>query len=554
MGAIIEVDYYNTFILKKTIEGTNTMSWNGSFGVPPGVDGGYPVISTTTTNQPDSWAIEESRVRGGYNNTTVELGPRAFIVEDEPNSSIRFNSLIYSGIYNSTTGVNNTNVFSVGDDITKSADPANGSIQKLYAEDTNLVIFQENKVSRALIDKDAIYTAEGSTSISNVNTTIGTIQPFIGNFGISQNPESFAVYGYRKYFTDKDRNAVMRLSRDGLTEISNYGMIDYFRDQFDNLDQTNDLPGKALGSWDIYNKQYVLSLQQNPNANNPTFNTLSFDEQVLGWPSFFTYEPDQAISIQSDFYTFKDGSLYKHYVDNFDAATGLYDRNTFYGVSSNSSITFVFNPKVSMSKVFKTVNYEGSSGWKISEYKASRSFDLNDTANVVLSNAAGLYEEQTIQEVIITNAGAAYGLANNVSVATTGAGTGFSCNITQVSGTGAIQSVVINQVGTGYKNSENLTVSGGNGAAVLQIDSVNTSVYNAGFYLKEGKYYASIVNSSPATAGEVVFGDDMTGVKGYYAVVKIETGKVNVDGNIVDAKTQPMELFAVSSEYVESAY
>jgi hypothetical protein len=553
MGAIIEVDYYNTFILKKTIEGTNTMSWNGSFGVPPGVDGGYPVISSTT-NQPDSWAIEESRVRGGYNNTTVELGPRAFIVEDEPNSSIRFNSLIYSGIYNSTTGVNDTNVFSVGDDITKSADPANGSIQKLYAEDTNLVIFQENKVSRALIDKDAIYTAEGSTSISNINTTIGTIQPFVGNFGISQNPESFAVYGYRKYFTDKDRNAVMRLSRDGLTEISNYGMIDYFRDQFDNLDQTNDLPGKALGSWDIYNKQYVLSLQQNPNANNPTFNTLSFDEQVLGWPSFFTYEPDQAISIQSDFYTFKDGSLYKHYVDNFDAATGLYDRNTFYGVSSNSSITFVFNPKVSMSKVFKTVNYEGSSGWKISEYKASRSFDLNDTANVVLSNAAGLYEEQTIQEVIITNAGAAYGLANNVSVATTGAGTGFSCNITQVSGTGAIQSVVINQVGTGYKNGENLTVSGGNGVAVLQIDSVNTSVYNAGFYLKEGKYYASIVNSSPATAGEVVFGDDMTGVKGYYAVVKIETGKVNVNQNIVDAKTQPMELFAVSSEYVESAY
>ena len=553
MGAIIEVDYYNTFILKKTIEGTNTMSWNGSFGVPPGVDGGYPVISAATT-QADSWAIEESRIRGGYNNTTVELGPRAFIVEDEPNSSIRFNSLIYSGIYNSTTGVNDTNVFSVGDDITKSADPANGSIQKLYAEDTNLVIFQENKVSRALIDKDAIYTAEGSTSISNINTTIGTIQPFIGNFGISKNPESFAVYGYRKYFTDKDRNAVMRLSRDGLTEISNYGMIDYFRDQFDNLDQTNDLPGKALGSWDIYNKQYVLSLQQNPNANNPTFNTLSFDEQVLGWPSFFTYEPDQALSIQSDFYTFKDGSLYKHYVDNFDAATGLYNRNTFYGVSSNSSITFVFNPKVSMSKVFKTVNYEGSSGWKISEYNASRSFDLNDTANVVLSNAAGLYEEQTIQEVIITNAGAAYGLANNVSVATTGAGTGFSCNITQVSGTGAIQSVVINQVGTGYKNGENLTVSGGNGVAVLQIDSVNTSVYNAGFYLKEGKYYASIVNSSPATAGEVVFGDDMTGVKGYYAVVKIETGKVNVNQNIVDAKTQPMELFAVSSEYVESAY
>ena len=72
MGAIIEVDYYNTFILKKTIEGTNTMSWNGSFGVPPGVDGGYPVISSAT-NQQVSWAIEESRIRGGYNLSLIHI-------------------------------------------------------------------------------------------------------------------------------------------------------------------------------------------------------------------------------------------------------------------------------------------------------------------------------------------------------------------------------------------------------------------------------------------------------------------------------------------------
>jgi hypothetical protein len=74
----------------------------------------------------------------------------------------RSNALIYSGIFNSRTGINNTNQFSVGESITKSTDPANGSIQKLYAEDTNLIVFQENKVSRALIDKDAIYSAEGN--------------------------------------------------------------------------------------------------------------------------------------------------------------------------------------------------------------------------------------------------------------------------------------------------------------------------------------------------------------------------------------------------------
>jgi hypothetical protein len=220
MGAIIEVKYFNSFVLKKvnTNVPVQVPLWNGSLGIPVDL-GGYPV-NTTSIGGPN-WAIEEARIRGGYNNTNVDYGVRAYLVEEEPNASTRSNSLIYSGVFNSRTGVNDTNVFSVAESITKSADPANGSIQKLYAEDTNLIIFQEAKVSRALIDKDAIYTAEGNSSISNVNTTIGTIQPYSGNFGISRDPGSFAVYGYRKYFTDKDRNAVLRLSMDGLTEISN---------------------------------------------------------------------------------------------------------------------------------------------------------------------------------------------------------------------------------------------------------------------------------------------------------------------------------------------
>jgi len=85
----------------------------------------------------NDWVIEESRIRGGYNNVSVDYGVKAYAVEDEPNQSHRFSSLIHSGIFNSRTGVNQTNQFSVGEDITRTIDPANGSIQKLYAEDTN---------------------------------------------------------------------------------------------------------------------------------------------------------------------------------------------------------------------------------------------------------------------------------------------------------------------------------------------------------------------------------------------------------------------------------
>jgi len=59
------------------------------------------------------WYVEESRIRGGYNNTDVDLGVKAYIVEDDNKQNHRFNSMIYSGIFNSRTGINNTNQFSV---------------------------------------------------------------------------------------------------------------------------------------------------------------------------------------------------------------------------------------------------------------------------------------------------------------------------------------------------------------------------------------------------------------------------------------------------------
>ena len=160
MAASIEVKFFNSFVLKKVSNASNDLIWNGSFGIPqtatPGtIIGGYPMDSAS--EQAEDWSIEEARIRGGFNNTSVDYGAKAYLVEEEPAGYIRFNALIYSGIFNSRTGINNTNVFSTAQDIEKATDPANGSIQRLYAEDTNLFIFQEYKCSRALIDKDAIY-------------------------------------------------------------------------------------------------------------------------------------------------------------------------------------------------------------------------------------------------------------------------------------------------------------------------------------------------------------------------------------------------------------
>ena len=130
MATILEVKYFNSYVLKKMLDNTSgTPRWNGSFGIPEDI-GGFP--RTTNINNDLSWIVEESRIRGGYNNTSTDYGVRAYLVELEPNSSIRFNSLIYSGIYNSRTGVNETNVFSVAEEITKSLENFVERIDNMY--------------------------------------------------------------------------------------------------------------------------------------------------------------------------------------------------------------------------------------------------------------------------------------------------------------------------------------------------------------------------------------------------------------------------------------
>ena len=126
MPATINLKYFNSFWIKKidSIVANQPVDPRTNLDIVPG---GY--TSSTTTPKRD-WYIEEARIRGGYNNTSVDFGVKAYLVEEETRQQHRFNSLIYSGVFNSRTGINRTNVFSVGEDITKSADPANGSIQK----------------------------------------------------------------------------------------------------------------------------------------------------------------------------------------------------------------------------------------------------------------------------------------------------------------------------------------------------------------------------------------------------------------------------------------
>ena len=440
MGATLELKYFNSYWLKKM---SNVVDANPQPTAP------YVTVPQAYANDnTNDWFIEEARIRGGYNNTITDLGVKAHIVEDNPNNQNRFNTIIYSGVFNSRTGINQTNEFSVGEDITRGVDPAHGKIMKLYAEDTNLIIFQEDKVNRALIDKDAIYTAEGQALTASGRMVIGQIVPYKGNYGIATDPFSFAVYGYRKYFTDRKRGCVLRLTTGGeIVEISGYGMHDFFRDQL-----TQDGITRIVGGWDNHTKNYILSIQ-----TASGYKTTSFDEGVQGWTSFFSFKPSFMFSLTSTFFSTNAGKLYSHY--------GTSNYGEFYTVENDSDVTVVLNSSPSTVKVFKTVNYEGNNDWTVSSIVASS----GDIALVPISK---------------------YSLPSNLT-------------------------------------------------------DLESEMFSNKFKRKENKYFANIINNSPATKGEILWGPSVTGIKGFFS-----TFKFNLDNSI----NQKRELFAVSSDTVESSY
>lgn len=85
--------------------------------------------------------------------------------------------------------------------------------------------------------------------------------------------------------------------------------------------------------------------------------TVTYDPTSQGWTSFWSYVPDWMIGMNNVFYTWKNGSLYKHDTN----AT----RNRFYEVNYPSTITTIFNQDPLDVKMFKTMTIESNEPWDV---------------------------------------------------------------------------------------------------------------------------------------------------------------------------------------------
>lgn len=279
--------------------------------------------------------LETTRIFNKFNTVQLVKGVKVNVPTGRTSIIKRPYGLTWSGIYNGRTDTNRLNQFITADGITKELEPNYGSLQLLHTRDTNVIAACEDKIFRILADKDLLYNADGGGNVSASNKVLGQTTPFVGEYGISKNPESFASYGNNFWITDAARGAVLQVTpaNGQINEVSSNGLKDHFRDRLHSAT-------KLVGAYDDYSNSYMLSMQ-GYNQNDAMIDTEDaiigetsnitwrYEPARQGWSSRVSYIPEDGLSMNNKFYTYKGGKMFLHNSTNVP-------RNHFYNLPSTT--------------------------------------------------------------------------------------------------------------------------------------------------------------------------------------------------------------------------
>ena len=258
-----------------------------------------------------------------------------------------------------------------------------------------------------------------------------------------------------------------------------------------------------------------------------TNNTLTYDNQAGGWPSFYSYFPDWMIGMNNYFYSFKEGNLYRHNTNEV--------RNNFYGVQYTSTVQSVFNESPLENKLFKTINIEGDSAWGV-----TLQTDIQDSGFI----EAGWFEEKEASfYAFVRNSGTVPAQTSEYVLRSLN-GIGSSLSI--------ITADIINfsldiQLDTMMSVGDMIYyLNGLNNTPLLagQIEEININLRTG---LNQINIDATITGAVPITEQELFFFyiknsiAESHGVLGHYCVF-----------DIVNTSTTKINLFAVESELMKS--
>lgn len=216
--------------------------------------------SETTSPVYEAYVVEDPSINDNIFSRFYDRG-KAYTVDNDQGRIRYIDQVTYSAPFVVGSKINGLSDFNPVEQPFKEYGRIYGSIQRLYAYENKLEVYQEDKVQYSLVSRDVIYNNQGGGSaVGTLSQVLSDAVGYEGEYGISNNPESWAQFGMRRYFVDKKRGVVCRLSRDGVEAISDRNMITHFRDTFERV-LVNNRNGAIYGVYDPRFSEYVVCIE-----------------------------------------------------------------------------------------------------------------------------------------------------------------------------------------------------------------------------------------------------------------------------------------------------
>jgi hypothetical protein len=222
--------------------------------------------------------IEDYSASDFFLSNSVSIG-RPHVVQPEAKTVFRKGSVTYSDAFIIDSKYLGLSSFNPSLANFYDFDYQHGTIKQLVGDDDRVYIIQQRKSGWAPIGRNIIESTDGAQSLTLSRSVVGVPNYYLGDYGINDNPESLAVDRGRIYFADVRTGKIVRISRDGISLISEEFMDAFFKDNF-RFVTNNTSSQKVIAGVDIEADEYIVSVDA---INNAVISVESIDPEAASY-------------------------------------------------------------------------------------------------------------------------------------------------------------------------------------------------------------------------------------------------------------------------------
>ena len=278
---------------------------------------------------------------------------RPLIVDEDIKEEYYPSMLRFSQSYIYGTNINNLSRFYPNN--FEEADASFGDILRLKTRENFIRLFQRFKTGMIPIYRQIIIDNAQSSQVALSERLLNKPNYYSGEYGIDKYGSSLVSTDYGDYFIDTINKAIVRISLDGVTNISDTRNMALWANA--NIDENS----FGLGCFNYENRNVIMlvggyeELPLFPGVPFLSRKIIAYSEADKNFESFYGFDTAESMAFANGIlFTFLGGKVYIH--DNPV-------RNNFYGTQQSSAITTIFNGGLQLKKTYTAIEELANGLW-----------------------------------------------------------------------------------------------------------------------------------------------------------------------------------------------